>query len=119
MRTFTALLLATVTASALAAEAYKWVDADGTVHYGDKPKHSAEFMDIKPGSGSGPSSEQLGRAAECQKVKAELADYRSAAGLNEVDALGRKRELTPDERRQFLENYQKKVDEACEPPKRS
>ena len=119
MRAVMFLMLSMLAASALAAEAYRWVGKDGTVHYEDRPAPGAKFIDVHPGSGNGPSKEQLSRAAECAKKKSELEAYESAAGINEVDDKGKSRAYSPEERRAFIETFQKSVEEACVPPKRS
>ena len=46
-----AVLLLTLTLAPVFAEAaqsgiYKWVDADGNTHFGDKPKDSAQVKDV-------------------------------------------------------------------------
>lgn len=47
---FLSLSLATlfVVAAHSSAEIYKWVDADGKVHFGDKPKDPAQARDAQP-----------------------------------------------------------------------
>ncbi len=110
-------------AAASAGEVYKWTDKDGRVHYGDRPKHEAEALDTKPGSGTGEPSEseaaRLAREAECQKKKAQFETYKNAPSISEVDNLGKTREYTPAEREQFLALSEKKVAEACAPPAES
>jgi hypothetical protein len=52
----TVLLAATAFASALATEIYRWVDADGTVHFGDRPPadHPVQQIQVLPPTGAGP-----------------------------------------------------------------
>jgi hypothetical protein len=45
-RFLTAVLFASLFAAAAQAEIYRWVDADGTVHYGDQPKRGAKPADL-------------------------------------------------------------------------
>ena len=39
-------LIAVLTASAVMAQAYRWVDADGIVHYSDRPEAGAEEIQL-------------------------------------------------------------------------
>ncbi len=51
------LLAATAFASAASAtEIYRWVDADGTVHFGDRPPadHPVQQIQVLPPTGAGP-----------------------------------------------------------------
>jgi hypothetical protein len=45
MRTIISLI-AVLTASAVMAQAYRWVDADGVVHYSDRPQEGAETIQL-------------------------------------------------------------------------
>lgn len=111
---FIALFVLLLSAGVVGAtEAYRWVDKDGVVHYGDKPKHDAQALDVKPGSGNGPTPETLAKAAECERQKGELAMFRKASSLNEVDAQGHKRAYSAEERQQFLDAAEKKMNDAC------
>jgi hypothetical protein len=115
-----ALSVFLVCAAASAGEVYKWKDQDGRVHYGDRPKHDAEAVNVEPGSGTGVPTDaeasRQAREAECQKKKAQLENYRRAPSISEIDNLGKQREYTPAEREQFLAMTEKKVAEACAPP---
>ncbi|HUS24927.1 MAG TPA: DUF4124 domain-containing protein [Candidatus Binatia bacterium] len=105
-------------ASVQAAEVYKWVDSDGKVHYGDRPKHDAEALDVRPGSGAATSAapgDPAARAAACDDKRKQLESYRKAGAIKEQDALGRMREYTPEERAQLLALTEKQVAEACSP----
>ncbi|WP_297528120.1 DUF4124 domain-containing protein [Thiohalobacter sp.] len=46
----TLLLLALLAGQAMAAEVYRWVDEDGTVHFGDQPPPGAEKVELPPPS---------------------------------------------------------------------
>jgi len=54
----TAVLLATtaLAGAAAATEIYRWVDADGTVHFGDRPPadHPVQQIQVLPPTGAGP-----------------------------------------------------------------
>jgi hypothetical protein len=45
---FLSLSLTTLFAAHASAEIYKWVDAEGRVHFGDKPKDPAQARDAQP-----------------------------------------------------------------------
>lgn len=112
-------LLACATAGA--GDVYKWKDKDGRVHYGDKPKTGeAEEIMAAPESDSGEPSaaaaENAAREAQCKEKKTQLAAWRRAPTMSEVDNLGKTREYTPAERQQFLDMTQAKVDALCAPP---
>ena len=122
MRSILALSLVLACAAASAAEVYKWRDKDGRLHYGDKPKDvQAESVMIEPSSGTGePSSgfvAEKDRQAECQKKRDQLAAWRRAPTMSEIDNLGKTRTYTAAEREQFLAMTQQKVDQLCTPPK--
>lgn len=114
---FLALTLALLTVAAQATEVYKWTDKEGRVHYGDKPKHSAEQVDVRTGTTTpAPGTEaspQAAQSAECERRKALLQSYRKAATIKETDALGRSREYTEEERLQLLATAERQAQEAC------
>jgi len=120
MRSIIVLCAVLACATAAAGEVYKWKDKDGRIHYGDKPKTGeVESVTVTPPSGSGEPSkaeaERRGSEAECQQKKAQLAAWRRAPTMSEVDNLGKTRQYTPAEREQFLAMTQQKVDELCAP----
>ena len=49
MRTFIAFI-AVLTASAVMAQAYRWVDEDGITHYSDRPREGAEEIQLPANS---------------------------------------------------------------------
>src|SRR5690349_24655210 len=106
MRFMLTLSLILACAAASAGEVYKWRDKDGRLHYGDKPKDvQAESVMVSPNGGSGEPSPgavaEKDRAGECARRKEQLAAWRSAPTMSEVDNLGKTREYTPrsEERR--------------------
>ena len=119
MRSVIALSLLLV-CTAAAAEVYKWKDKNGVWHYGDRPKHGAEQVDVKSDSGSGePSVAEADRQArdkECQAKKAQIEGWRKSTKMSEVDSLGREREFTKEERAQFMALQEKKMQEICARP---
>ena len=113
MRLALACTLMLLAGTASAAEAWRWVDKNGVVHYGDQPRQDARFLEVKPHSGNGPDAAMLAMAAECQRQKAELDGYRRASSLRQVDALGNVHTFTEQERLKLLEVTEKKVKDTC------
>lgn len=137
-----ALLLLSATAM---AETYRWVDAEGNVHYGDRPVRGAESVDIRtpgeapasrpaplpvaenddggegdPGgdtdtSAGGDEAAQV-RADLCKQAKERLANYEKADGIYEEDAQGQRRELTLDERVNTILDARQSVETLCAEP---
>jgi hypothetical protein len=106
-----------------AGDVYKWVDKNGNVHYGDKPRQSAEQVEVKPGSGTGQPANpdaakaEAERAAQCERMKAKVKTYKDASTVKETDALGHTRDYSEQERQQLIAQTEKKAAEACAPPK--
>ena len=117
MRLTIAIAIAVFATAAQAGEVYKWKDKDGKVHYGDRPKHEAQALDVPDAPVLDPAAEkaQADRAAECARKKAQLETYRAAPSISETDNLGKTREYTEAERQQFIALTEKKVAEACAP----
>ena len=123
MRSIILLSALLACAAASAGDVYKWKDKDGRVHYGDKPKTGEAQSVIVDSSDdaddpakAGAAQAAAARDAECKTKKSQLAAWRAAPTMSEVDNLGRTREYTPAERQQFLDMTQKKVDQLCAPP---
>lgn len=121
MRTIIAILLAGCCGAAAAEEVYKWTDQNGRVHYGDRPKAGAQVVDVKPGSGTGePSDEEAAKtaaakAAECDSKKKQLAGYRSAPSIKEINGLGEEREYSAEEKQKLIARVEQQVTAACGP----
>ena len=67
------LLIAVFSSLSTAQEVYKWTDADGNIHYGDRPPSQAENatpVDIPPV----PTDAQRQQAQALQQQQSELAD---------------------------------------------
>ena len=111
------LLLACAAAS---AEVYKWKDKNGVWHYGDRPKEGGEQVDVRPSSGTGAPSaaeaDRLAREKECNAKKAELDGWRRSTKLGEIDAFGKERVYTQEEREQFMALHEQKMREICSRP---
>lgn len=115
---FTAVaLLALAAVAAQAGEVYKWKDKDGRVHYGDRPKHGAQAVDIPVAPPLDPAAEKAAadRAAECARKRKQLETYRSAPSISETDNLGRTREYSEAERQQLIAQTEQKMNKACAP----
>jgi hypothetical protein len=117
MRVIAVAFLALVAFAAQAGEVYKWKDKDGRVHYGDRPKHGAQALDIPAAAPLDPAAEQAAadRAAECARKRKQLETYRNAPSISETDNLGRTREYSEAERQQLIALTEKKTNEACAP----
>ncbi len=121
MRLIITILLAGFCAAVSAGDVYKWVDKDGNVHYGDRPKHDAEQVITAPsanGETADPEAAKAAeaKAAECGRKKAQLENYRKASAIKETDSLGRTREYTEEERQKLLALTEQQATEACAPP---
>lgn len=124
MRAIPALMAMILATTVSASEVYRWVDKDGRVHYGDKPKaQQAEQVQPKPGSvlgGAAPSSDEAAaqaaaRAAECARKQQQLATYKKAPSIKETDSLGRTREFTREEHDRLIALTEEQVAAACNP----
>ena len=109
---------------AAAVEVSQWKDADGKIHYGDKPKFEAKALDVKPGSGDGGAAQEkekaeAAKAARCKQESDELARARQATGLRETDSKGKTRDLSAEERAAYIKGVEKRVTAACGTPPES
>ena len=123
MRFITIAVFAAAASFAAYGDVYKWVDQNGNVHYGDKPKQGGEHVDVKPGSGTGEPTgaeadkSKADRQALCDKKKAQLATYKNAGKVTETDSLGRVREYNEQEKAALIAKAEKDAADACAPPK--
>lgn len=123
MRNLIVVLAAGFFAMAVSAgEVYKWVDKDGRVHYGDKPKTMpAEPVVRQPGqlpeAPSDPEADQkaAARKAACEAKKKQLESYRKATVINETDSLGNTRELSAADRQKLISITEQQVTTGCGP----
>ena len=121
------------------AAVYRWVDAEGHVHYTDKPVENSEPVNVQTGQPKGatesPSSSSSGsvtgssgitgsssplpadqlaqKKSECEQKKKQYASYKTAAKIVETDSLGRQHEYSADEQKQLVEKAQKEMEETC------
>mgnify|MGYP001814147094 FL=1 len=123
------------------AEVWKWVDADGNVHYGDRPQH-ASSQGIKlahhtsgsrsaksSGQGRASSSQSAASAAEgaasesaegrkaqeyyCNQASEIYASYSKAPRLYRTNADGQREYLSDREAARLLAESKAKVTEWC------
>lgn len=120
-------------ATAQAGKVYRWIDAEGRVHYGDVPGSQArEVQEVGVRAGSvpapqqqetkspDPALEETGRLAVCEARRRQLDTYRNSARLIEKDNLGREHEFTAEERALLTDRTRVEIIELCgdggEPP---
>ncbi len=120
-----ALLLMVALQAGAAGKTYRWVDAQGKVHYGDQPPPNA--AEITPGkSPAAQAASTVANAAvparpvsgalgpeECQRRRDLLASYRNAAAITETDALGNRRDYSEDERQQLIARTEQALRDGC------
>ncbi|CAN0472450.1 unnamed protein product, partial [Phaeothamnion confervicola] len=106
--------LCAVTATVPAAEVFKWKDADGHVHFGDRPPDSAaESLTIRSGGAAaakGSSQQRLREVLDGYTKEREAREASRTAALQEVErreqvcTRAKARQLTA-ERANFLYEY--------------
>jgi hypothetical protein len=126
---------------AVAEKAYRWVDAQGHVHYGDQPGKGAEVIKVRPGTlppvagkpaekvpepSAGASSSDAPpedprvvaqrRAADCGRRKEQLNTYRHAVRIVEKNSLGDEREYSAEEKERLIKLTEEQIAETCEEP---
>lgn len=122
------LLMAAGLASAEASGSgvYRWVDAQGRVHFGDPASAPPEARPVRV-TGAGavqeaprPPPVELGPVAEpdaddgaCEQARQRLETYRSAERIVETDSLGAQRELDAAAREQLLRRAERAVALDC------
>jgi hypothetical protein len=110
--------------AAYAAEVYKWKDAEGHIHYGDKPVDGAAKVEVK----APPSQLQLQKERdnalatgektkkqyeECKTSKEQLMTYQNASSVIRKDGLGGEKELDANERAKLIQITQQRVKDSC------
>ncbi len=117
-----ALVVAALFGVAEAGQIYKYVDAQGRVHYADQPQPGWKRVDVRPPTNSQESEwsepgvargADLERAAECARKQEQLKTYRNAARIVERDSLGRDKEYSADERKQLIEKTETEIESLC------
>jgi hypothetical protein len=121
--------------AAAAAETYRWVDAEGKVHYSDRPTQGAQEVQVRvpgeepalppiadngslapdpdaPAQGSDEAAQV--RAQLCDQARERLARYEKADGIYEEGADGQRRQLTVEERVDTILKARQSVQSLCE-----
>lgn len=124
------LLLCLGVAGAGAAQAagnkvYRWLDAQGRVHYGDQPPPSASEVQTRAGGLTGAglvtplaasaasASESDSEAAEsCEELQQRANTWRNAQSIVETDVLGNEKTLSEEERQQLVAKADARIAEA-------
>lgn len=134
----TASLLVGLSPICMAAQVYKWVDAQGVTHFGSQPPQDAEATTVIKSSPSvtkppaPPSGGVIGdqkaidkevkkQIAEqeaqlkafCEQARTNLAQLQNNPRVRE-DVEGEMRRLNDEERRQRIEETRKQIDEHCQ-----
>lgn len=125
MKIFLVIALALCSLGVSAAEVYKWKDANGRTHYGDRPTQNAEKITVKPGSGEDPANADKARKelealkmqstkyASCQQKREQIETWKSASKIIEKDGLGREKEYSNDEKQLLLQRAQSTYEKEC------
>lgn len=121
----TSLMLASFVAS---AAAYRWVDEQGKVHYGDQPPPGAERIKApppaaEPGATEPQASPQatpqtsrsgsMSAADACQEYRSRLARYNSTPHLAVRGDDGEPRMMSAAERDNLINTTKTRGDEIC------
>ena len=118
-------LLLSLSLGVSAADVYKWKDAQGRTHFGDRPTQDAEKITVKPGSGEDPSIGETGRKelealkmqdkkyANCKQKREQLETWKKATRIVEQDGLGREKEYNADEKAQLVQRAQSAYEKEC------
>lgn len=131
------------TSAATATEVFKWTDANGDVHFGDRPPQAgAEQITVRGGGGradlgrqertqrllqefeteraeqaeqeAAAAREEAQRTAACEEARNRHYEYQNSGYLYEWDAKGEKRVLSDAEHRRAREEAQADVDKWCD-----
>lgn len=105
---------------------YRWVDANGRVHYGDPASAPQGAQAIRPLGGanqqqaSNPITSAFDESdpavdeAACHRARTQLSTYQSAERIIESDALGQQREYSGEQREQLIARAEMAARTACE-----
>lgn len=125
-RIFFVLLMMSISGLA-SAEVYRWVDADGLVHYSDRPGPAAAQVELaNPNDSAGyvvPEEEETGdseaaataraRAEQCELAKTRLESYRKAGTVVRKDETGEESEISADDRIKLIVKTEAQVETLC------
>lgn len=121
------LLILLLSTPALAGQSvYRWVDANGKVHYGDRPPApQAEKVEIRAPAPSAPvtppaaptaAATAAAASTECQRWREQLARYQASPVLIEVAPDGSRQEHLGESRNRVILRAEQAMREACRPP---
>lgn len=121
---FGAILLL-VTPVLFAGQVYKWKDAQGRIHFGDKPADGAQKIEVnapasqiqrqKEHESELATSEKTAKLFEdCKRNKEQLVTYQNAASVIRKDGLGGEKELDATERAKLIQITQQRVKDTCD-----
>lgn len=136
-----ALFAALMSAAVMASPLYRWVDAQGKVHYGDQPppQQDAEQVELKylgkgkptappesapqeQGAGADPVLELLEPDSSlrlkpspqrCAEARQRLQVYTKARRLENTDEYGQRKVLSDTEREKYIAGAREDVQRAC------
>ena len=105
-----AVLALTLAGTPALAEVYKWVDAEGNVHYGDRPPSSGEqshSLELPPAPDR--DSDHGARSRQQQRLLEAFEAERTERELAEAEAAEAKRERAHecDQARRTLANFER------------
>lgn len=108
--------------AAAAAETFRWIDADGGVHYSDRPVQGAEQVQIRTPEVGGPGAapdqaaedDDVVRAGQCALARKRLKDYETSDRLFQEDEFGRQTEIKGEDRVQLIASAQTDVESFCD-----
>ena len=111
--------------AAFAGEVYKWKDAQGRVHYGDKPIQDAEKIEVKAPASQlqlqrdhekelSTNTKTAKRFEDCKRSKEQLKTYQSATSVISKDGFGGEKELNTTERATLLQMTQQHIKDVCD-----
>lgn len=114
------LLLAFAAGTAGAGKVYRWVDAQGKVHYSDRPD-GGKAVEVRPGVTSTVPAAKPGadaaadeqRAALCTQKREQLATYKNASRIVEKDSLGNEKEFSAEEQLKLIEKTEQDIKALC------
>ena len=93
----------------VSAGVFKWVDADGNVHYGDRPTKTSEQVNIETHQSNVPMGDEEARAEKRQRITESLTNDRLDRGKQRKEAKDKKDKLNRRcaAAKDRLKNYQR------------
>lgn len=119
-------VLAWLLCSQALSAAYKWVDEQGKVHYGDRPPAGAQRIKAPPPPAKRDTTEKpdhntvepeldetSSNAQVCKTLNERVARMRKTSQLAVRDENGKLRELSVEERKNLINQTQQRAERAC------